>query len=141
MMNNLIAELEAAPKGSRKLDVKIHCVLHDRIGHPKLPKGYTMKDLGNKDRNRGLAESQFIHSDRGPSPFYTTSLDAKLTWENISETALYYVDLPSKTMWRAWDEVGDTVMRVMGQGHTEPLARRAAALRAYQAMKEVASAK
>ena len=47
--------------------------------YPKLPVGYTMEDLGSVPRNRGLAESNYIHTKRGPAPHYTTSLDAAVS--------------------------------------------------------------
>lgn len=77
MSRDLIAKLEAASEGSRELDVAIH---HGRAAaHKHLPSGFTMKDLGNPHRNRGLAGSKFIYPDRGPAPHYTTSIDAALT--------------------------------------------------------------
>ncbi len=78
MLNILTGKLVRAVKGTRELDVEIHCLVTNRITNPELPKGYTMKDSGNTIKNNNLARSDFIFKGRGPSPHYTTSIDSAL---------------------------------------------------------------
>ena len=135
-VDTLIAELERATEGSRDLDARIYCMLNERIVHSRLPIGYTMKDLGNKHRNMGLAVSQFIHSDRGPSPHYTTSLDAALTL--VQEGWGWDVMHDSVAAVRPPDSEGDDELAYWGLApHGTPaLALCIAALRTRQAMEE-----
>lgn len=117
-MNQLIAELEAAPVGSRELDAKIWNAIYPH------------------------AAVKVLLVDH---PLFSTSLDAKLPWENIEEVGLFDIvpGEPLGEVWEAWHRypptddstVGD---RIMGAGHTEALARRVAALKAHQAMEEAA---
>ena len=79
-MKDLITRLEEATEGSRELDAEIHCAITPgRIVHPKGERGYTQDDLLHEARNTRLAQAQFISRSRGPSPHYTTSIDAALT--------------------------------------------------------------
>jgi hypothetical protein len=94
MLNNLTARLEAAPEGSRELDLKIR--------HAVEPYNFS-------------------------NPHYTTSLDAKLPWENI--VAVNYEHVSGN--WMA-AHLGEKTV-TWGIGRTEPLARRIAALRARTA--------
>ena len=76
----LIERLEKADAGSRELDAAIHCAIWpERITHPNLAPGMTMRDYGDERTNRQVASAEYIHKDRGPAPRYTTSLDAALT--------------------------------------------------------------
>ena len=56
-LETLIADLEAAEEGSRKLDYRIHALLHNQT-------------------SEWVWEQDFVHHD---IPHYTTSLDAALT--------------------------------------------------------------
>lgn len=79
-LTELIERLEKADAGSRELDAAIHCAIWpERITHPNLAPGMTMRDYGDERTNRQVASAEYIHKDRGPAPHYTTSLDAALT--------------------------------------------------------------
>ncbi len=133
-MTDLLTRLEQAKEGSRELDAEIHCHVHkgQRMTHPKLPRGYTMTDLGNKARNENRARSQFIHSDRGPAPHYTTSLDAALTLVPPNHEWSAGNDAENQKGWakvgkEVWDENFDEYVVVSA---TPALALCIAALRA-----------
>ncbi len=79
MLNDLIDKLVEAKEGTRELDAEIHCYVHpQRTITPKLQKGYTIMDTGDPQRNSSLARSPYLSGRRGPSPQYTTSIDAAL---------------------------------------------------------------
>jgi hypothetical protein len=102
----LIAEMESAPEGSRELDAGTHMAVTDHSGLKALcdQLGAVPTDL-----------EQFS------VPHYTTSLDAALPGEEIVRVER----TAALKRWRAETNTGR-----IGWASTEPLARRAAALRA-----------
>lgn len=104
----LIERIEAAPEGSREMDAEIA-----RAAYPDLKQG-----------GDGLWYISGTHVRIEP---YTTSIDARLPDENIVETKL---KLSGK--WIAMHARNGVACN--GEGHTEALARRAAALRARETM-------
>jgi hypothetical protein len=64
-------------KGDRDMDARIHAaVTPGRITWKSLPSGYTMADQKSERANHSLATSQYITKHRGPSPRYTSDLNA-----------------------------------------------------------------
>lgn len=111
--STLVRDLEEAREGSERLDWDIL----GQFGNP----GYDINTCP-PDMWRAVGGGQYR-----PLPF-TTSLDAKLPWENIKDVR------HNGWGWVAahYDENGK---RYEGEAHTEPLARRIAALKA-RAIKE-----
>ncbi len=112
MTSDIITQLEAAPEGSRELNE----VLAKMVG--------TFRSERSKDEISG------VHFGPDYSPPYTTSLDAKLPWENIVRVAIFEMKGKIKCDATHWDEATKTA--TLGTGHTEPLARRCAALKAWE---------
>ena len=105
-MDSLIARLEAVTEGSRELDEAVYNV----IGRP-----------GDNDPQY----FSFLHGDCPPN--YTTSIDAVIPGENIVST-----QKDQRTNgWRALAQSKDVKIHIADAG-IEPLARRAAALKAMQ---------
>jgi hypothetical protein len=124
----LIAKLKAAPEGSRELDEAIATAI-----------GYV------RDANvegcwfslRGeLADQINAPYELNPLPPFTTSRDAALPGEEIVKVERFTMGMGdmARPFWRAWANGSD--VQVIGCGKTEPLARRAAALRAIQYERE-----
>ena len=130
--DKLIRDLEEAREGDRYLDVRIMAYAEGR-------------DVRIDQNNAVLAKSQkpphdecllgFVdpgktHLNFQPSradfPRHSTSLDAKLPWENIVAV------MTDGTVWKAthFDEEQQEYFEAVA--HTEPLARRSAALRARE---------
>lgn len=107
-MKSLIAKLEQASEGNRELDVEVAWA----IGRP-----------GSQ-----------IPGHTNEIPHYTTSLDAKLPGENITQVALHDVveGEPLGAVWEAWRTDPKTGHQTMGAGQTEALARRIASLKARE---------
>ena len=107
--HKLIRDLAEAREGSLQLDCKIWTVLGN---DPAL--GRVM--WGPDGQYIATEHDEFV-------PEYTTSLDAKLPWENIKDVRH-----------NGWGWVaahyGANGKRYEGEAHTEPLARRLAALKA-----------
>lgn len=102
-MNELIKKLEAAPVGSRELDLLIMATIEP-------------------DRRRRLhliAENVTKNKHA-----YTTSIDAKLPGENIVQVVNYPTGSEARNL---VEKTGETFI---GVGSTEPLARRIAAMKA-----------
>lgn len=110
MTSALLEKLEKAECGSRELDAEI----------------WLLVDPAAADRNMDNALERLAGNDapEGPyAPHYTTSIDARLPSEDIE-----IVQRLSNGMWWAHDSrLPEGVGMV---GHTEPLARRIAALAA-----------
>ncbi len=120
IMSNLIARLERATESglelfeiSRGLDGELALELGWKRG---VGKGWARWTDPNGNTNRHV-------------PFYTTSLDAKLPWENIIESRRLTVHriLVPDTWWAQHETQNGSILQ--GYGHTEVLARRIAALR------------
>lgn len=79
-LKDLLGRLEKAEGPDREIDALIDCVVLDEgwIMHDKLPVGYTMKSTGNANKDRQLAKAPYITSKRGPSKYYTASLDTTI---------------------------------------------------------------
>ena len=60
-------------------------------------------------------------------PRYTTSVDDQLPWENIWQVLRWEGE------WSAWHANPKTFRNTEGRGHTEAIARRVAALKAWDA--------
>ncbi len=98
---DLVRRLEAATEGSRELDSAIGKIVN-------LP---TMTSR---------------EYERWTPPHYTTSIDAKLPWENI-------IEVRQGKRWKAvQSEFWCAKQHFVGMAQTEPLARRSAALKAKQ---------
>ena len=109
-MTDLLARLESAPEGSRETD------------------GDIALSLGWKKRHKGWAHwTSPDGAENQHVPFFSTSIDAKLPDEDIIEVKF------DGEFWWAWDSRSQTVEGAPGMAHTEPLARRIAALRAREA--------
>ena len=140
--SELIARLEAASEGTRELDAEIWMLqgffreLSEKWQIPTSPKP-TFVETWRTPGGRELSpffEDGGIWDDRADvPPHYTTSLDAKLPGENIVEMTWHEVieGEPLGEVCEAWHEDRDTGKRTLGQGNTEPLARRVAALKAH----------
>lgn len=108
MMTDLIERIESAAEGCEELDVAIAAELSSG--------NETVYEFAQKWWTGGI-------------PHYTTSVDAALTWERVVEVRYDY----QIGQWVAThDAGGGSKGRFVGFGHTEPLARRAAALRARE---------
>lgn len=150
--SDLVARLESAPQGSRELDylifrtepnfkewdlwAKKEAVMY-RDGWTKgCNKPGSKSHIGPiKLRKRKEQAINFYNSQlEETASHYTTSLDAALPDENIESVALHDVveGEPLGTIWEAWHINPETRRRTMGAGNTEPLARRAAALKAQE---------
>lgn len=138
-MYNLIYKVESIDWGNRELDARIWAEQDNRhvtqVGNKILATSRTAPndqcllgviDLGEHSRH---FECDAYH--KPPIPHYTTSLDAKLPWENICSVAVHDVveGEPLGEIWEAWHIDPETRRRTMGAGQTEALARRAAALK------------
>lgn len=107
-MTDPLTRLETE-EGSRELDWSIGYSLPDRPGN--MPQEFTVSLVG------------------AWLPHYTTSLDAKLPWENIIRVEW----LGHRKVWKAFQQPeSDTTdfSLFIGEAKTEVLARRVAALRA-----------
>ena len=103
-MDSLLTRLEAASEGSREMDGLI--TIQERPGF------YPSVAIAEKD-----------------APHYTTSLDAKLPWENIVEMR-YYIDPDGRDSAYTTIHEAEDGRLFEGKAKTEALARRIAALRA-----------
>ena len=130
-MDELIAKLESAEQGSRELDRDIAEAVGYKVQIIRVPEGHPVFKEGG-----GL---EFMERDgvKVGIPPYSTSLDAKLPWENIQSLYAFDVveDEPLGEGWEAWHVDRETGRRTMGAGNTEALARRVAALKAKQALR------
>ena len=127
-LKSLIAELKQAKEGSRELDGDIA----EQLGFAE----EATKDVFGMKRRENQKRSVYAPVDRGEwarsiptneswkAPYFTTSLDAKLPWENIR--AVNY-DHVSKN-WMAAHAGEKSITWEIGK--TEPLVRRIAALKA-----------
>ena len=111
-MADLLTRLEAASEGSRDLDEAIA-----RAVYPEL-------ERGTKGDDRW-----YIHDIHVRIEAYTTSLDAKLPWENIVEMR-YYIDPDGRDSAYTTIHEAEDGRLFEGKAKTEALARRIAALRA-----------
>ena len=123
-MKSLIAKLEQASEGNRGLDEEIaRSQGWDYYrGESSTPSGITRQWATWRDADLNDVEL----------PHYTTSLDAKLPWENIVEVRAPRWNNTKPDRWEAVQrrgEPGDCVY-FYGAGHTEVLARRGASLKA-----------
>ena len=129
-MTDLIARLEAAPAGSRELD-----------GHIALAAGWLVEFTETKESNvhwgfwkwtepglYGLSVDTEYHGQEfevAPHvPHFSTSIDAKLPWEDI----VTVMKIPGGFV----AEHVENHQCFSGEAHTEPLARRIAALKARE---------
>lgn len=120
-MNDLIAKLKAASEGSRELDMEIG----EAIRLPKLMDVLLDKTVTSTKPNMiGLHWVSPNCVGNVSIPHYTTSLDAALTGEDI-RTVIMLGD----GRWEAHALDGNGNYHI-GEGATEPLARRIAALKA-----------
>lgn len=127
MMDKLIAELEQATEGSRELDGPIF-------------RFYIMPDTDWETNKELWWPCEVTFCERFNVPEFTSSLDAKLPGENI---AMVIAPTRPDSDWVVWHfiERNDDDLRprvVIARANTEPLARRAAALKARQATEEAA---
>ena len=121
-MPTLIEKL-AAEDGNRRLDSEVY--LHYTVAIPPGAEVYSPRPgtIGwSVPRDQMLRRSAF------DVPYYTTSLDAKLPWENIVKMHKRGFDRV------AWHEDPDGRWFV-GQAKTEVMARRLAAMAAWEARK------
>lgn len=138
MTDELIARLEAAEEGSRELDYAVaEVALADmEITYGRGDCRITVAEAFAHQRKHKIYSPEYVGRCISPDglPHYTTSLDAKLPWENIEEVALHDVveGEPLGTVWEAWHRDANTGKRTMGSGRTEVLARRVAALKARE---------
>lgn len=109
----LLARVEAAPEGSRELDAELFFAAHPEYWVTALE---TMPAIDVYPRSVSMLAGL---------PHYTTSLDTALPGENIVRVEYF----SHRKQWAAVHSVkpGHGVWAI---AHTEPLARRAAALRA-----------
>ena len=106
---DLIARLETAETGSRELDIRIHA------------------DLRGPDAvERMRLVSWYLCTKAWEPPAYTTSLDAKLPGENI-----VHMFVLTSGRYVAW-HTETQPPNIVAEANTEPLARRAAAMKAMQ---------
>ena len=112
-MQDLIKKLEAAPEGSWELDLDVAIFLGEFRIESNDTSDNALWDLRGEREVFCGSEVQWKYD----CSKYTTSLDAKLPWENITQVSFH------NGMWEAWQETN------LGVGHTEPLARRIAALK------------
>ena len=135
LVDDLITQLEEAPEGSRELDAQIHAIVNggylEQTGHPDGSIAVWGEDRGIKKASvsgHEYRDRDFI-CDAKFSPRYTTSLDAKIPGENIVSISELYLKRHGgySPRWFAMHRNG-----IMGVGHTEPLARRIAALKARE---------
>ena len=131
-MADIIKTLEEATEGSRELDEEIYLWLHPP--EPEL----TEAEI---EEARQAGKSIIRNCKFGLTPHYTTSLDAKLSWENIIMTT-NCICTDGKVQWFAvhlplfpsFVGPNGAVNTYQGEGATEPLARRIAALKAREAL-------
>lgn len=138
----LIERAKSAPEGSRELDAKIWasaCKFEDFTEHG-LAEGWEARFEAQEDGSVycyafNKTSDEYHRQGRKPAPRFSTSLDAKLPGENIAR-----VHKCDHGGWIAEHEVGMTNLQgwpvgslLVGDGKTEPLARRAAALKAIAA--------
>jgi len=107
-MKNLIEKLEAAPEGSRELDLDIFLVLNTRLR-------FTRKELADEHSKLLMGVEH-----------WTTSIDAKIPWENI-----WLVVCGDDGFWSAMT-INPSGRNTEGHGHTEALARRVTALKVHE---------
>jgi hypothetical protein len=141
----LAEKVERLTEPSREVDAWIHVTIHgNRITHPRLPVGYTMKDQGTASNNNRMALSGFLHPHRGPAPTYTASIDAartlllphhsfELLYSAAGEGAMRYAHVWD---WRRSPAARDPGNKWEGRGKTLEGAFVAAALRARAASGE-----
>lgn len=122
----LIERLEAATEGSRELDTDIHEAI-GKCAHRKW-EYYCVEDGNSFDSGHSCASCRIDMTDRNCEiPLYTTSLDARLPGENITQM------INRGDAFLAHNLTEDERLTI-GVGRTEPLARRIAALKAREAM-------
>ncbi len=121
-LESLIVALEGAPEGSRELDRLIgrehrYPDWRSRVGKEEVP-------TGAQGLVRDSVEADYLHDQ---AAHYTTSLDAALEGENI-----VYAQTVREGQWTAMHKPPEGVC-FTAIAATEPLARRAAALKARSA--------
>lgn len=115
-ISELIAKMEAATEGSRELDGPIY------RSHVEKPDAYWARN--------DWWPCEVTFCKRFNVPHYTTSLDAKLSWESIVRVECLR-DSVGTVYWSAHHQVSEDEV-VIGHGNNEILARRIAALKARQ---------
>ncbi|KKN90000.1 hypothetical protein LCGC14_0231120 [marine sediment metagenome] len=118
MTSDIIAKLEKVPEGSRELDALVGKAI-GYAGLGEVSDQRAIEAVAAADRESILTIGEV-----------TTSLDAKLPWENIVRVAIFEMKGKIKCDATHWDEATKTA--TLGTGHTEPLARRCAALKAWE---------
>lgn len=120
--DELIARIEAADEGSREMDSEIGVAVSDIDCWADDPGYIRIPGCGS------------ISSRSIKVKHYTTSLDAALPGEKITKVEFSFAGC----MWEVHQQSGpphyETI--TVGYGNTEPLARRAAALKGLQAEPE-----
>ena len=130
-MPDLIADLAAAPEGSREFDAEIAVRVDHDFPEP-MGDAYPYFKLPHKS-DQCAPGTYWLVQRSGMSlrtaPHYTTSLDAKLPGENI--VSVTYVR--SEGLWTAVhsDDTGE----YPASAYTEPLARRVAYMKSIAALK------
>lgn len=130
---SLVQRLEGATEGSRDLDAQIEVInwsLWSSFRAIKFPR----LEPDEVELAWSVDGVVSINGVEHEAPQYTTSLDAKLPWENIEQVALHDVveGEPLGEVWEAWHVDPETRRRTMGAGWTEAIARRVAALKARE---------
>ncbi len=122
MADTLIAQLEAATKGSPQLNAKVWWGADPSKAWISYCNAATGKPGPRPDKMLSSGLGAFGMCSQAPA--FTTSLDAKLPWENIVDVTVH------DGIWKAHHVDPKTGRSETGIGHTEPLARRCAALKA-----------
>ncbi len=123
----LLTRIEVAPEGGRELDHDIAFAVRwrpDEVGDPGSARSFAKHEAAHD-----YATAWISHKSMNPSwkiPHYSTSLDAKLPGENI----VSMITLPDGRFYATHDR-GDNDF-TSGLAHTEPLSRRAAAIRGME---------
>lgn len=129
-MDSLIAKLESAEEGDRELDAEIEKAIpatDEWMGRrpASLYEQRAYKTMINSDVAGPLDEYE--------PPHYTTSLDAKLPGENIECVKRVRMIIgENEYLWEAEHWCNEKTQCFKGIAHTEPLARRIAALKARE---------
>ncbi len=121
-MDDLIEKLCAAPEGSRDLDCEIALAAgwtYEKRSNDRKPWWRRFGDkYGSSSRNNSC----------WPADRFSTYIDAKLPWENI--LCVMSPEISQTGKWYAECLCEDDVNCCSAEAATEPLARRAAALKA-----------
>lgn len=142
---HLIVRLEEASEGGRLLDAQVWAAILPREGicidgYGLPPVGAYYEYEADEDSADGSVDMFVIFSPairhrraRRKAPLFTTSLDTALPGEDIIAVQ---APLAGRAKWLAFAIAGDSPDAAMSYAATEPLARRAAALRAMAAKQD-----